>query len=122
MKSCHALALLGVLLGGVACSVDIPAREARQLVAQGALLLDVRTPSEFAERHVPGAVNIPVEQLKERLAEVGPRGREVVVYCHSGARAGVAAMMLRKAGYSRVHNLGAMARWSRDYDAWPVLQ
>lgn len=85
--------------------------DARALVAQGAVLLDVRTPGEFASGHLPGAVNIPVDELPRRVAEVGPKERAVVVYCRSGARSGRAASVLRAEGYARVEDIGAMSRW-----------
>jgi NADPH-dependent 2,4-dienoyl-CoA reductase/sulfur reductase-like enzyme/rhodanese-related sulfurtransferase len=60
-------------------------------------LLDVRTPSEFAAGHVPGAVNIPVDELRGRLGEV-PRDRPLVVYCQVGQRGYLAVRILRQAG------------------------
>jgi len=108
------LLLVAVLaLGGClfAFSGDTSGRDARRLVEQGALLLDVRTPGEYADRHLPGAVNIPVQELAARLGEVGAKDRSVVVYCRSGHRSANAAAMLRQAGYAQVHDLGAMSRW-----------
>ena len=93
------------------CATDTSAREAWALVGHGALLVDVRSPSEFAERHPPQARNIPVEDLQRRLGEV--RGHRVVVYCHTGARAGAATVILRRAGVE-VHNLGSLAHWYGD--------
>jgi len=110
--------LLAMLLLG-ACATDLTMRDAKALVAHGALLLDVRTRAEFAAEHLPNAVNIPVEELAKRTHEV-PRDRDVVVYCHSGARAGVAKIMLQKAGYKRVQNLGAMGHWNTEHRDWPL--
>lgn len=59
-------------------------------------ILDVRTPAEFAQKHLPNAVNIPVEELKGRIDEV-PVDKPVVVYCRSGMRAGNAGAMLNQA-------------------------
>lgn len=74
-------------------------------------LLDVRTPQEFAEGHVPGAVNISHDQLAQRLAEV-PKDKDVVLYCRSGRRAGMAADVLRANGYTRLSHLdGDMQAW-----------
>jgi phage shock protein E len=84
---------------------------ARALVAQGALLLDVRTPEEFNQQHLPGAVNVPVQELDRRWAEVGPRDRDVVVYCRSGRRSSSAAEILRAHGFTKVHDLGPMSAW-----------
>jgi len=75
-------------------------------------VLDVRTPEEFAAGHVPGAVNISHEQLAARLAEV-PKDKDVVLYCRSGKRAGMAADVLRANGYTRLSHLeGDMLAWS----------
>jgi rhodanese-related sulfurtransferase len=85
--------------------------EARQLVANGARLVDVRTPQEFASAHLPGAVNIPVQELDRRMAELGPKDEPIVLYCRSGSRSAYAARMLHGAGYSAVYDLGAMNAW-----------
>ncbi len=74
-------------------------------------VLDVRTPQEYAEGHVPGAVNVPHDQLASRLAEV-PKDKDVVLYCKSGRRAGIAADVLAANGYTRLSHLeGDMNAW-----------
>jgi len=73
-----------------------------------ALLLDVRSPEEFAAGHLEGAVNVPHGQVEARLDEVGPTSRRVIVYCKSGVRASWAADTLREAGYTHVENLGGI--------------
>jgi phage shock protein E len=87
-------------------------RTARELVARGAVLLDVRTPEEFRDEHVPGAVNVPLQELTARLDEVGARDRTVVVYCRSGRRSAEAARLLQHAGFRHVHDMGAMLEWT----------
>jgi NADPH-dependent 2,4-dienoyl-CoA reductase/sulfur reductase-like enzyme/rhodanese-related sulfurtransferase len=67
-------------------------------------LLDVRTPQEFAESHIPGAVNIPVDELRRRLGEL-PRDREVAAYCQVGQRGYLATRILLQAGF-RAANIG----------------
>ena len=85
---------------------------AQQLVGDGALLLDVRTPEEFTAGHIPGATNIPVGELGSRLGELNEhRSGPVVVYCRSGNRSASARALLETAGFSQVHDLGAMSRW-----------
>ncbi|MBK6348379.1 MAG: rhodanese-like domain-containing protein [Steroidobacteraceae bacterium] len=75
------------------------------------LVLDVRTPQEYAEGHVPGAVNVPYDQLASRLAQV-PKDKDVVLYCKSGRRAGIAADVLAANGYTRLSHLeGDMPAW-----------
>ncbi len=74
-------------------------------------VLDVRTPQEYADGHVPGAVNVPYDQLASRLAEV-PKDKDVVLYCKSGRRAGIAADVLAANGYTRLSHLeGDMSAW-----------
>ena len=74
-------------------------------------VLDVRTPQEYAEGHVPGAVNVPHDQLASRLTEV-PKDKDVVLYCKSGRRAGIAADVLAANGYTRLSHLeGDMNAW-----------
>jgi rhodanese-related sulfurtransferase len=68
------------------------------------LLLDVRTPREFADGHIPGAVNVPVDDLRGRLGEL-PKGRPVVAYCQVGQRGYLATRILMQAGFA-ASNLG----------------
>lgn len=108
------IVIAAVLLVGYTLSRsggDVKGSDARELVAKGALLLDVRTTQEFAGGHLPGAVNIPVQDLDRRLSEVGAKERPVVVYCRSGQRSARAARMLKGAGYQAVHDLGSISRW-----------
>ena len=67
-------------------------------------VLDVRTPEEFGEGHIPDAVNIPVDELRHRLSEV-PRGREVAAYCQVGQRGYLATRILLQGGF-RAANVG----------------
>jgi len=110
------IAALVVVLAAAAYLVfgrgrEIQGGDARKLVAAGARLLDVRSPEEYAGGHLPGAVNIPVQELDRRMAEVGPRDGEVVLYCRSGSRSARATELLRRHGFSKVHNLGPMTAW-----------
>jgi phage shock protein E len=85
--------------------------KAHTLVADGAHLIDVRSPEEFASGHVDGARNIPHGEIAERAAEVGAKDEPVVVYCRSGVRSARAKAALEAAGFTQVHNLGGMSRW-----------
>jgi len=76
-------------------------------IKAGAKVVDVRTPDEFRDGAYPGAVNIPLQDLSRRLAEV-PKDKPVVLYCASGARSGMAARLLRQAGYGDVLNAGGL--------------
>lgn len=84
--------------------------EGAQWVAEGAALVDVRTPAEFARGHVDGAVNIPVQELEDRWEELDPK-RPVVVYCQAGVRAARAQQILTGHGFERVLNGGGINDW-----------
>jgi phage shock protein E len=83
----------------------------RQAVADGALLLDVRSQSEFNGGHLDGALNIPVGALESRIKELGSVDRSVVVYCASGVRSRTASKLLQKNGFHDVHDLGSLRNW-----------
>ncbi|WP_440954502.1 rhodanese-like domain-containing protein [Methanosarcina sp. Mfa9] len=91
--------------------------EAREMLEKDDFfLLDVRTPVEFNESHIEGAVLIPLENgygsnlgpdqlLEARINEV-PKGEKILVYCRTGRRSAVASQMLADAGYTDVYNMG----------------
>lgn len=81
---------------------------------QALYVLDVRTPEEYAAGHLPGAVNIPHDQLAARLGELsGARERDIVVYCRTGRRSAKALGVLDKAGFKRLFHLkGDYTRWT----------
>lgn len=90
-------------------AVDGPT--AKQLVASGAKLVDVRGPSFYNDAHIAGAVNIPWAEMETRATEIGPVTTPVVLYCRTGAGATKAAATLAKLGYTRVYNLGSYLNW-----------
>jgi len=77
------------------------------------VLLDVRTPEEYAEGHVPGAINIDYRQIKNNLDKLLPHKDDtVIVYCRSGHRAGIAKEILAKNGFTKLRHLsGDMNGW-----------
>lgn len=102
-----------------ACAVNSTAQItsetlAAQIQTQTApLVLDVRTPEEYAAGHIPGAINIEFRELEARLAELPIASDEaIVVYCEQGVRAGVAEKTLAAAGFTAVlHLQGDMVAW-----------
>jgi rhodanese-related sulfurtransferase len=76
-----------------------------ELRENGAVFVDVRSAAEFASGNAPSSINIPLNELPSRLAEL-PKDRDVVVFCASGSRSGMAKMMLKTKGYKKVHNAG----------------
>jgi phage shock protein E len=96
--------------GGSVAIVKDPAT-AKKLIAEGAVVLDVRSPQEFSGEHLPTATNLPVAEVPQRLAEVekltgGDKAKPVVVYCGAGGRAQKAKVELEAAGYTNVVNGG----------------
>jgi len=84
---------------------------ARQLVASGVTVIDVRTPAEFASGHVPGARNIPHDEVGRRLAEIGSADAPVLLYCRSGRRSALAAQTLRERGFGQIYDLRTLDAW-----------
>jgi len=80
-----------------------------EMIRRGAKIVDVRSREEFEDERYPGAINIPVNELPRRLAEMGPRDGEYVLYCASGSRSAFAARALALAGYRKVLNAGGLA-------------
>lgn len=73
-----------------------------------AIVVDVRTPAEFAGGAYPDAVNIPLDELPGRMEELGAADREITVYCASGARSAYAARMMEQQGFSKITNGGGL--------------
>ncbi|HZZ83401.1 MAG TPA: rhodanese-like domain-containing protein [Anaeromyxobacteraceae bacterium] len=84
---------------------------AHALVASGVKVVDVRTPQEFQAGHVPGAVNIPHDQMDARHAELGPPSTPVLLYCRTGHRSGIARKALSERGFTALYDLQAYSRW-----------
>jgi rhodanese-related sulfurtransferase len=79
---------------------------------RGAVVVDVREPTEFREGHLPGAVNIPMGQLTARLDEID-RARPVYVVCASGNRSSAMVDVLTAAGYEATNVAGGTSAWIR---------
>lgn len=83
----------------------------KEATAGGALLVDVREPSEYATGHIPSAINVPLRAIAKNL-DVIPAGKTVVVYCKSGYRGSLATGALQLLGYSNVRNfVPALPGW-----------
>jgi phage shock protein E len=84
----------------------------KQKIDAGATVVDVRSPEEFRDGSYPGAINIPLNVLTSRLAELA-KDKPVVLYCASGARSGLAARQLKHAGFGDVLNAGGLSDMPR---------
>lgn len=105
------LGLLAVAAWGITRLGSVSAVEARAMLQDGAVVLDVRTPGEFAADALPGTINVPLDHLHAHVASVVPDpATPVLLHCQSGGRSGLACKMLRRMGYARVGNLGSLAR------------
>lgn len=106
--SLQSLVLMPLLLMPmIASATDQDPAIAWDKIASGAMVLDVRTPEEFAEGHLANAVNIPFEQVTEEFAKRGiAKDAPVVLYCRSGRRSSIATEALVAAGYTQTYNGG----------------
>ena len=77
----------------------------------GAVLLDVRTPQEYREGHIPGSKNVPLQQLDKISSVADNKDVPMFVYCHSGARSRQATAMLQHMGYANVNDIGGIAAY-----------
>lgn len=77
----------------------------------GAVLLDVRTPQEYRDGHIPGSQNVPLQQLDKVVSVAENKDTALYVYCHSGARSRQAAGFLQHMGYANVTNIGGITAY-----------
>lgn len=93
---------------------NITPEQAQELIARGALVLDVRQPDEWIRGHIPQAELVPLDGIYlfgKAIADY-PKDREVILVCEMGQRSVVAAEIALVAGYTRVYNLvGGMGAW-----------
>ena len=121
MKKLIPLLLSALFLAGCAVPAgqevryrQIPMDEAITIMEEesGYLILDVRTPEEFAEKHIPGAINIPNETIgTEEIPELPDKDQLILVYCRSGNRSKQAAKKLAALGYTNIVEFGGINDW-----------
>ncbi len=75
----------------------------------GAVLLDVRTPQEYAGGHIPGSKNVPLQELEKALSVIPDKNAPIFAYCYSGARSRQAVSALQHMGYGTVTNIGGIS-------------
>ena len=78
----------------------------KKMLESGARLIDVRTPAEFAQGALPGALNVPLQTIPSASSRFKPDDT-LLVYCRSGSRSMFAQQYLQRMGFSDVHNIGA---------------
>ena len=109
--------LLAAMLAGCGQSpagagADISVDEALRLWQnKEAIIIDVRTPGEDRDGHIPGVVNIPLDELEKRIGEI-PKDKKVVLICRTGSRSAQGTRLLRSKGFNNVYNsTGGMSTW-----------
>ena len=92
----------------------------RKHLAEGALVIDVRSPEEFRRDHVPGALNIPLHELGDQVPQQVPdKDKVLLLHCLSGMRSLNGLRQLQRLGYKHVFNLGSLARAKQIVNAPP---
>ena len=85
---------------------DIGLEELKQLQKEGTMIIDVRSPQEYKEDHLDGAISIPEYEIRKKIENRIPdKNKSIVVYCSSGGRSKKAQKLLKKLGYNHVYNL-----------------
>lgn len=92
---------------------EITAEEAKERLesSDNILLLDVRTPEEYAGAHIPGSKSLPLDRLGSGISKIADKDTEIIVYCLSGARAASACSYLASQGYTNVSTMGGIRSW-----------
>ncbi len=93
---------------------SISQEEAAEIMASDAdyTIVDVRTPKEYKKSHIPDAVLVPIEEIREgKLDKLPDKDRELLVYCRTGRRAEDASQLLAEAGYTNVKEFGGILTW-----------
>lgn len=75
-----------------------PAIGFKELIANGAMIVDVRTPQEFANGHIKNTINIPLQVLSQKINELKKKNTIIITVCQSGARSSMAVSQLKQAG------------------------
>lgn len=91
---------------------DEDLKKAREAVKNGALIVDVRTPKEYKQKHILDAINLPLENIMKGYINL-PKNKEIVVYCKSGSRSAIGAKILQEKGWS-VIDVATQGEWERE--------
>ena len=94
--------------------MNITAKEAKEIMdsQEGYVILDTRTQEEYEEKHIPGAILIPHDEILEKAESVlTDKDQLILVYCRSGRRSKLAAEDLVKLGYTNIKEFGGIIDW-----------
>jgi adenylyltransferase/sulfurtransferase len=123
--------ITGVPSPALACSANkddnrfsLPVNSVRQLIAQGALVIDVRESHEYRQGyHLPNAISLPLSQFKQEFSKHIPKGKPVVLYCQQGQRSLVALSILQNSGYDNCYSIaGGITAWQENGNLQPTKQ
>ncbi len=104
-------AVVLVLLWFMKGSGQVPVETASQYLREGALLVDVRTPSEYNSGHLADAKNVPLDDVEATIPSLAKdKSQAILLHCQSGMRSGMAQKKLRAIGYANTFNLGSYTR------------
>ena len=85
-------------------------KEEKKEEPQGPLIVDVRTQEEFSYGAIPGAINVPLDDMEYSIDKFGPKDRQIILYCASGARSAYGVQILKEYGYTNLENGGGITR------------
>lgn len=103
--------------GEVGYYEKISAEDAKTLMVDGNIILDVRTIDEFESGHIPGAINLPLASIEEGdYGILEDQSQIILVYCRSGNRSSQASKLLAEAGYTKIYDFGGISDWPYDIE------
>ena len=102
--------LILIIVMKFSLSSNISVQDAKEKLESGAVVIDVRTPTEFNSGHLDMAINIPIEEIEKIKHKVNDKNKPILLYCLSGMRAASACGTLKRIGYTDVHNVGSYSR------------
>jgi phage shock protein E len=92
----------------VKASTGLKEEQAHELLARGAIVIDVRSEGEFAAKSIEGVINIPLPDLAAKISKIVPdKSQIVLLHCRSGSRSGHGTRLLKQLGYEETYNLGS---------------
>ena len=93
---------------------DLSKDSARNMIREGAVVIDVRSEDEYQNSHIDTAVNIPLNEISGKISAVaGDKNKVILLHCRSGSRSFIAKRILKRMNYRNVYNLGAFGRAER---------
>ncbi len=100
------IGFLMLIWGSMGCGADAPVQKIEK-IPENAVVIDVRTPQEFQAGHIKNAINIPYEVIGFKIKQVTEeKDKDILLYCRSGRRSGIALTTLHKMGYTHAQNMG----------------